>query len=172
VVGQGSFSRELGLSQFAPVFPAGTINDITADFFGSAYAAAQDRQHLGIDVAAPAGSDVVSPVYGEIIFNNTSIADGWGAYVVIEDFNTGWQHIVGHIASDVEVGSTVAVGEVIGSIRTAGTGPHVHWGVNSDVVGAQGFDSADQQWGWGRAPESASISEATDRGWIDPLDLL
>jgi murein DD-endopeptidase MepM/ murein hydrolase activator NlpD len=164
--------RKVDPKAFAPIIPIGTLAEVSANFFDRNYALEFNRQHLGVDIAAPNGSTVVSPVYGKVIFNNTDTADSFGAYIVVEDFNTGWQHIVGHISSNLEVGAIVSAGQKIGNIRTAGTGPHVHWGVNRDVVGALGFDSSGNEWGWGRAPKSVTRSDAESKGWLDPTDLI
>ena len=131
------------------------------------------RQHLGVDIPADHGSDVVSPVRGEVIFNNTSVESAFKAYIVIKDSETGDEHVLGHIKSNLQVGVIVEPNDIVGTIQTAGTGAHLHWGLNvseGGVEGAKGPHPKGGDWGWGRAPEHATKTEANERGWRDPLN--
>lgn len=152
--------------QYAPKMPIKSVANVTARFFDSAYENERDRQHLGVDIGAPEGTVVVSPVYGKVIKTNI-VDDAYQSYIVIQDFNTGWEHVIGHIKSDLTVGTTVAAGNPIGTIVTAGTGPHVHWGMNSDLDAA-----ISQGWGWGIAPSTATTDQAISKGWIDPMSMI
>ena len=123
-------------------------------------------QHIGIDLPAPEGTAVMAPVAGIVLANYTNLADNFLKFLVVIDQLTGDQHVFGHITSDLSVGTGVNVGDQLGVIVRAGTGPHVHWGINSRVVPI----SAEQGWGWGRAPISATREQASERGWIDPVE--
>gem|GEM_PF-3327436 len=141
---------------------------ITAGFFDPAYAQSENRQHLGIDFAAGAESDVFAPVDGDIVVNRTYASDVMQAYLVIRT-TQGNEHVLGHISSSLAVGTHVIVGERVGAVRAWPNQPrrsHVHWGVNrTGVTRAIGDD-----WGWGRAPASATRLDAANRGWLDPSE--
>ena len=51
-----------------PVTPRGRVHG----FFDPAYRQSENRQHLGTDLPSPAGTRVVSPIDGEIVFNRTA----------------------------------------------------------------------------------------------------
>jgi murein DD-endopeptidase MepM/ murein hydrolase activator NlpD len=126
-------------------------------------------QHLGVDLAAPAGTDVVTPVTGVVVTNRTAVADAFNKYLVIRDAETGFEHVLGHIESALAEGASVHAGDSVGKIVTAGTGPHVHWGVNTR--GVQAAMDVPAGWGWGRAPLASTVEQAQARGWVDPLTL-
>ena len=138
---------------------------LTAGYLDPVYRASQNRQHLGADYGAPVGTEVRSPVTGVVVSNNTlDTEDGNLKRVIIRDGATGHEHVLGHIDSDLEEGVTVQQGDVVGSIVSAGTGPHLHWGINRTGVS----DAMGHGWGWGRAHANATQEEAEARGWADP----
>jgi murein DD-endopeptidase MepM/ murein hydrolase activator NlpD len=145
---------------------------MTAGFFYAAYPAAWSpaAQHLGVDLAAPAGTFVVSPVTGTVLTNRTGVTDTFQKHLVIRDASTGFEHVLGHINSTLAPGTSVHVGMPVGIVVSAGTGPHVHWGVNTR--GVQAAVDGRAGWGWGRAPVTSTREQAIERGWIDPLTLM
>jgi len=127
-------------------------------------------QHLGVDLPSPVGTIVVSPVPGQVVHNGTRASDPFNKYLVIRDSRSGLEHVLGHIDSTLEEGATVNAGDRVGTIVRAGTGPHLHWGVNRrGVLAAMDVHAG---WGFGRAPVVSTPTDATARGWIDPASLI
>lgn len=82
--------------------------------------------HAGIDLAAPLGTDIYSPISGTVI--EAGPASGFGLWLCIEDGN-GDVWVFGHMTSfNVGVGDTVSAGDLISWVGNNGqsTGPHVH----------------------------------------------
>lgn len=89
-----------------------------------------DRGHKGLDIAAPAGTDIYAANGGTVI--NAGWNDGgYGNYVMI-DHGNGYVTLYGH-ASEVFVtaGQTVEQGQLIAAVGTTGdsTGNHCHFEV-------------------------------------------
>lgn len=85
------------------------------------------RLHLGIDLAAPAGTPVVATSDG--IVSTAQWAGGYGLLVQL-DHAGGLQTRYGHLSQlNVASGQHVARGEVIGFVGSTGrsTGPHLHY---------------------------------------------
>jgi murein DD-endopeptidase MepM/ murein hydrolase activator NlpD len=85
--------------------------------------------HLGIDVAAPTGTPVYAAAGG--VVRKAEEQKGWGKLVVIEHgdaFTTFYAHLN---EIEVETGSRVQKGAVIGRVGNTGqsTGPHLHYEV-------------------------------------------
>ncbi len=148
---------------------AGNPPRVSATFYDPTYPSSYSppAEHLGVDLPLPVGTAVFAPVSGMVIFNNTAASDPFNARVVIKDEHTGYEHVLGHVASNLRPGQAVVIGEQVGVIILAGTGPHLHWGLNTRSV-AQAIDVANG-WGWGRAPLGSTREDAKARGWIDPL---
>ena len=86
--------------------------------------------HLGVDVAAPYGSAIISPRAGTVVFAGWK-DNGGGYQVWIYHGNgiyTGHHHMSKVLVS---AGQTVAKGQLIGRIGQTGwaTGPHDHFEV-------------------------------------------
>jgi murein DD-endopeptidase MepM/ murein hydrolase activator NlpD len=134
--------------------------------------AAPPRQHLGVDLGAPADTRIESPAAGTLIRVHAS-RDPAEAYIVIRESATGYDHVLGHVTTTYREGRRVARGEYVARVMSWPGNSHVHWGTNRDgVERAMGVSSrrgwGSGNWGWGRAPVSATRSEASERGWIDP----
>lgn len=83
--------------------------------------------HVGVDISAPHGKQVVSSGDGLVIFAGRR--EGYGNIVVI-DHKFGWSTRYGHLSRiNVQVGQRVSKSEVIGYVGTTGrtTGPHLHY---------------------------------------------
>ena len=146
----------------AQVLPLGPA-PISYGYFDPAYARAENRQHLGVDLRASAGARVSSPVEGDVVINNTSAADVMQAYMVIRTAS-GEEHVLGHLSSSLGVGTHVTAGQRIGTVREWPGNSHLHWGKNRKGVAQASKDG----WGWGRAPAAATRAQATSRGWVSP----
>lgn len=91
--------------------------------------------HGGMDIAAPRGTPVTSPVPGVV-----RLAAGPFALegnLVIIDHGRGLYSVMMHLSKiDVKAGDIVAQGDKIGEIGSTGrsTGPHLHWGLTWNGV--------------------------------------
>ncbi|MEE9218809.1 MAG: M23 family metallopeptidase [Acidobacteriota bacterium] len=89
----------------------------------------QHEFHVGIDISAPSGREVVAPADGLVI--EASHKSGYGSIVALShgnDITTRYAHL-GKIV--VKRGQRVRRGEAIGWVgsRGPGTGPHLHYEV-------------------------------------------
>lgn len=101
--------------------------------------------HKGIDIAAAAGSNVLSVLSGTV--KDTGYNSSRGNYVIIDHGNgytTLYQHLKNITASK---GQTVGQGYIIGSVGSTGvsTGPHLHFEVtkNNNNIDPEMFLKAD-----------------------------
>jgi murein DD-endopeptidase MepM/ murein hydrolase activator NlpD len=93
-----------------------------------------DSIHTGTDFAAATGTPILAPAAGKVVFaghmdirgNVTIIDHGWGVFTV-------YCH---QSQQNVQVGDTIAVGQMIGLTGSTGrvTGPHLHWELWIDGV--------------------------------------
>ncbi|MCL2044998.1 MAG: peptidoglycan DD-metalloendopeptidase family protein [Oscillospiraceae bacterium] len=91
------------------------------------------RTHLGIDIAADYGKNVIAADTGTVIISEYN--SSYGHYVVISHGNM--TTLYAHLSSRaVSVGDTIRKGEVLGYIGSTGvsTGPHLHFEVSVDGV--------------------------------------
>ncbi len=89
------------------------------------------RPHYGIDVAAPAGTPVVSMSDGKVTMAAKDLYFTGGTIII--DHGHGLSSTYSHmLAVDVKVGQLVKQGERIGTVGSTGrsTGPHLDWRVN------------------------------------------
>lgn len=87
--------------------------------------------HAGVDLAAPAGTEVYAAREGVVV------ASGWdaalGEYIAIEH-EGGWQTVYGHLSQRyVRLNEQVESGMIIGRVGSTGlsTGPHLHFEVRN-----------------------------------------
>lgn len=86
--------------------------------------------HVGLDLAASAGTPVKAPAAGRITLVGDYFFNG---RTVLIDHGQGFITMVCHLSAiDVKVGQTVARGEVVGKVGATGraTGPHLHWTIS------------------------------------------
>lgn len=85
------------------------------------------RLHQGLDLAAPAGSDVFAA--GEGIVTEIGEDPVYGIYVIIKH-GESWASLYGHLQkTEISLHSPVKSGTLIGRVGTTGqsTGPHLHF---------------------------------------------
>jgi murein DD-endopeptidase MepM/ murein hydrolase activator NlpD len=91
--------------------------------------------HGGIDIAAPEGTPIKSPIAGTVIDNN--YGGGYGNYVQIKD-EKNMDHLFPHMSSPSPLanGAQVSIGDTVGYVGSTGnsTGPHVHYEIDDDAV--------------------------------------
>jgi murein DD-endopeptidase MepM/ murein hydrolase activator NlpD len=88
-----------------------------------------NRQHTGIDFAAPHGTRIMAASDGVVQF--AGVQRGYGNVVVIEHpgrIETLYAHMSG-FAPNIKKGATVTQGDLIGFVGSTGwsTGPHLHY---------------------------------------------
>ena len=89
----------------------------------------QKSFHRGIDLAVPAGTQVLAPWSGRVV--SVGSQAGYGNYVVVEH-PEGFQTLYAHLGSaSVRKGDSVTAGEALGTVGSSGrsTGPHLHFEV-------------------------------------------
>lgn len=91
--------------------------------------------HGGIDIAAPEGTPIKSPIAGTVVDNH--YGGGYGHYVQIKDKNN-MDHLFPHMTSPSPLaeGTQVSEGDTVGYVGSTGnsTGPHVHYEIDDDAV--------------------------------------
>ncbi|MGB0385391.1 MAG: M23 family metallopeptidase [Ardenticatenaceae bacterium] len=88
------------------------------------------RTHMALDIAIVLGTPVLAADGGEVVRADFD-SDGYGYYIVI-DHGNGYRTLYAHLTSfEVEVGTSVSQGTVIGLSGSTGksTGPHLHFEV-------------------------------------------
>ncbi len=88
------------------------------------------KPHSGLDIAAPKGTPIIAPSAGTIIETGDYFFNGNTVFI---DHGEGLITMFCHMDSiGVEVGQSVARGEVVGTVGMTGrvTGPHLHWTVS------------------------------------------
>ncbi|MBL92297.1 MAG: peptidase M23 [Myxococcales bacterium] len=94
----------------------------------------EKSMHSGVDLAAAAGTKVVAPAHGMVIFAGTRGA--YGKMIIIEH-GMGLVTHYGHLSKVlVRVGDEIERGQHIGAVGNTGrsTGPHLHYEVRVDGI--------------------------------------
>ena len=92
--------------------------------------------HLGVDIAAPVGTDVVATTDGIVALADDDLF--FTGKTVSLDHGHGLTSVSAHLSETaVKAGERVKKGQAIGRIGATGrvTGPHLHWGVHWHGVG-------------------------------------
>lgn len=91
-----------------------------------------DRNHKGMDIAAPGGTDIYAAADGVVVSAGWN-SGGYGFFVMIDHLN-GYQTVYGHCSALYAVeGQTVTRGQLIAAVGTTGdsTGNHCHFEVRN-----------------------------------------
>ena len=94
-----------------------------------------NRNHKGLDIAAPEGREIYAAADGKVITAGWN-SGGYGNYVII-DHGDGFITLYAHMSKVLAVsGTEVKCGEVIGRIGSTGdsTGPHCHFEVRENNI--------------------------------------
>ena len=94
--------------------------------------------HKGIDLVGLSDKTIVSTIDGivEAVRWDTHYTGGFGLYVRVREYGTGYYHYFCHLASaSVKVGDEVKVGTVIGTEGSTGhsTGSHLHYEIRKTL---------------------------------------
>ena len=85
--------------------------------------------HNGMDIAAPTGTPITSPLPGRVIDTGDYFFSGRSVWL---DHGSGLLSFYCHLDTlGCNLGQTLAIGEVLGTVGATGrvTGPHLHWSV-------------------------------------------
>jgi murein DD-endopeptidase MepM/ murein hydrolase activator NlpD len=120
--------NELGSSFIRSPVPVGRVSS-TFSYKRLHPVLAVVRPHLGVDLAAPRGTPVMSAADGKVISMGTN--GGFGKLIVIShggDYKTYYAHLEGYKVG-LRVGSIVRQKQVIGYVGSTGlaTGPHLDY---------------------------------------------
>ena len=87
------------------------------------------NRHSGMDIAAPEGTEVITPLSGEVIISSNFFYKGNVIYV---NHGAGLVSSYSHLSKlEVKKGDKIKTGDIIGLVGQTGrvTGPHLHWEV-------------------------------------------
>ena len=120
------------------------------DQFQNSVGCSEDRSiHLGVDLFAPAGTELYSPFDGVIhSFADNALAYDYGPTIILEHqisdvtFYTLYGHLSRESLDSCEIGKRIAVGEKFATFGdptvNGGWPPHVHFQIMTHMFGMQG----------------------------------
>ncbi len=114
------------------------------------------KPHLGVDIAAPAGTPVRAAAPGVVSLAEPDLFFNGGMVAI--DHGHGVSTLYSHLSAiDVAVGARVARGMRIGAVGDTGraTGPHLDWRIQHFATAVDPFRAAGPMPGGGRSVRSA-----------------
>ena len=126
---------------------AGGYDEDRAIYAGEAFTAGDEPRtiHLGLDIAAPAGTEVFAPMAGTVhSFQDNAAAFDYGPTIILEHavapdlvFHTLYGHLSRESLAGLQVGRAVAAGERIATLGAAEVNgnwpPHLHFQIVLDI---------------------------------------
>ena len=126
---------------------AGGYDEDRAIYAGDAFTGGDEPRtiHLGLDIAAPAGTEVFAPLAGIVhSFQDNAAAFDYGPTIILEHavapdlvFHTLYGHLSRESLAGLQVGRAVAAGERIATPGTAEVNgnwpPHLHFQIVLDI---------------------------------------
>lgn len=117
------------------------------DSFLDARGADGRRAHEGIDIMAPAGTEVLAAADGTV--EKLFVSDRGGNTIYVRSPDRQRIHYYAHLgeyAEGLSEGDSVDAGRVLGTIGSSGTadadGPHLHFGIFETTEGAEWWEPA------------------------------
>jgi len=134
------------------VLRAGGYDEDRAIYAGEAFTAGDEPRtiHLGLDIAAPAGTLVFAPLAGTVhSFQDNAAAFDYGPTIILEHtvapdltFHTLYGHLSRDSLADLRVGRAFAAGEPVATLGTAEVNgnwpPHLHFQIILDIADRRG----------------------------------
>ena len=127
---KNSYVAKVDASPFIHITRMPTEGIESTPFGAQRYVNGEPRSpHSGIDIAAPEGTSVITPIAGKVLvvadmyLNGNTVAIGHGHGLV---------SVFSHLKSaSVKKGEWIDAGQQIGEVGMSGraTGPHLHWGL-------------------------------------------
>ena len=139
-----------------------SVKNIGMKFHDPDYPRCWGAEHAGTDYMAQGGTEVYS-VFEGVVHKNFTYRELMSSFLIIKHWTKDGDvyGYYGHILSDLENGSRINKGSVIGTVREWDDDPsnsHLHFGINDDYLIK----------GWGRTPTG---TDPTTKGWSDPESL-
>lgn len=118
---------------------------ISTPFGAQRYVNGEPRSpHSGIDIAAPEGTPVITPLAGKVLLVSGMYLNG---NTVVIGHGFGMVSVFSHLQnSQVKEGEWIKQHSVIGKIGMSGrvTGPHLHWGIRFNGARIDPFSILDK----------------------------
>jgi len=148
------------------------ITSHSYDYNSSIYSDYWGKKHTGIDIDSEEDNNVYSITSGIVVGLIRDKSNPMRTVIIIKHTNSDRENflaIYGHVYArdDLELNLNIRAGEKIGAIITAGTGPHLHFGINISSKFLNNFLAGN--YGWGLIPVS---DDPSDYGWVDPIEFL
>jgi murein DD-endopeptidase MepM/ murein hydrolase activator NlpD len=142
------FGRFTETQQWQGIFQAPITTTIVSAGYGDSRSyndGPVEIYHTGVDYAAAAGTSILAPANGTVIFSDMLELRG---LVTIIDHGLGVMTAYFHqTESLVQAGDMVTTGQVIGTVGSTGlsSGPHLHWDVRIMNVPVDGLQWLNEQ---------------------------
>lgn len=111
-----------------------TLGGTITSGYGNRNSSLGNEYHRGIDIAAPHGQNIISPINGKVVAKGNDVA-GYGNYAVVRD-SSGNNHVFAHMNKSVGygIGDTITRNSVIGEVGSTGraTGDHLHYEIRKN----------------------------------------
>ncbi|ATX81492.1 Murein DD-endopeptidase MepM and murein hydrolase activator NlpD, containing LysM domain [Mariprofundus ferrinatatus] len=127
---KATYSEKVDAAPAIRLFGKPTKGIESTPFGAQRYVNGEPRSpHSGVDIAAPAGTAIETPLAGKVLMVSDMYLNG---ITVAIGHGNGLVSVFSHMQSaNVEKGQWVETRQMIGKVGSTGraTGPHLHWGV-------------------------------------------